>query len=212
MLHFEPGIEKVIRAFQNPLPGTPAQHLMAPASRKTTEDLLLERTGYRHGGVLMLLFPDNDGIMQTVFIERTVNETVHSGQIAFPGGKSEPGDRDTAHTAIRETEEEIGVSQQNITLAGSLSPVFIPVSNYLVHPHVGFVETFPKFLPNAGEVKSIITHDILSLLRMEKERGRFVTSYGYLEAPFFPLKGYKMWGATAMMVSEFRELMRNELL
>jgi 8-oxo-dGTP pyrophosphatase MutT (NUDIX family) len=170
--------------------------------------LLATRSQYRLGSVMMLLYPGVAGELCTVFIERPVNDTVHSGQIAFPGGKSDPSDTSLAHTALRETEEEIGITQSQVEILGTLSPLFIPASNFLVHPHIGWMESTPAFRPNPEEVQALIQVPVEGLIALQPERKQFPTSYGLLEAPYFPLEKRVLWGATAMMVSEFREMMR----
>src|SRR5215204_978394 len=92
MLLFDEYVEKVKSALLKPLPGEAAQHILAPAFRKSTRELLHERTDHRLSGVMMVLFPDKNDVMHTVFIERPINNSIHSGQIAFPGGKVEESD------------------------------------------------------------------------------------------------------------------------
>ncbi len=207
-MQFDKGIQIISAALKNPLPGEQAQRLMSPVARKTMAELIQDSDSQRLSSVLMLLYPGNDGLLHTTFIERPQNDTIHSGQIAFPGGKVETTDLSIAAAALRETEEEIGVRAKSIQLIGSLTPLFIPASRYLVHPHIGMVETTPAFIPNKNEVQSIIEVDIDELLRLKPEAGTFKTSNGILPAPYFNLKGYHLWGATSMIVSEFRVIMQ----
>jgi len=157
---------------------------------------------------MILLYPDVNGILSTVFIERPVNESVHSGQIAFPGGKIESSDENPQAAALRETEEEIGVPSSAVECIGRLSKLFIPASKFLVIPHVGLVPHTPHFLPNPDEVKSIIQVTVSELVSIIPGKKVFPTSYGNLEAPYFDIQGHAVWGATAMMLSEFREILR----
>jgi len=189
-----------------PLPGVSAQHLMAPKMRKTTPELLNERTSHRLSSVMMLLYPDQAGILTTIFIERPTDSSIHSGQIAFPGGKMDETDDNPARTAVRETEEEIGVAASSIEIIGTLSQLFIPASNFLVIPHLGVLKQTPTFIPSPGEVQSLIPMHISSLLEMKPSEKEFPTSYGNLLAPYFDFNGHAVWGATAMMLSEFREM------
>src|SRR5687767_738383 len=99
---------------------------MAPKLRKTTPELLVVNKTYRLSSVMILLYPDETGTLSTVLIERPINESVHSGQIAFPGGKMEKEDPGPAETALREMEEEIGVPAHRVQILGALSHLFIP--------------------------------------------------------------------------------------
>ncbi len=157
---------------------------------------------------MMLLYPDAHGILTTVFIKRPTDGSIHSGQIALPGGKMDETDANPAHTALRETEEEIGVPSESIEVIGTLSHLFIPASNFLVVPHLGMIISTPKFLPNASEVHSLIPAPVNHLLELQPASKEFPTSYGNLQAPYFDLYGHAVWGATAMMLSEFREMIK----
>jgi len=203
---FDESIDRVKSALLLPLPGEAAQHLLAPVFRKTTRELLKERPSHRMSSVMMLLYPDSNGVTHTVFIERPISSSVHSGQIAFPGGKVEEHDLNLEQTALRETEEEIGVAGDKIQVLGTLSPLFIPASNFLVQPYIGVCESEPEFIANPDEVKSIIPFSIPELLKMDSVIKTFITPYGNLQAPCFEIYSHDLWGATAMMVSEFREM------
>lgn len=202
------GIAKIRRALEAPLPGILAQHMMAPRLRKTTEEMLLENPDHRLSSVMILLYPDAKGILSTVFIERPINESVHSGQIAFPGGKIESSDENPQAAALRETEEEIGVPSDAVECIGLLSKLFIPASKFLVIPHIGIISHTPQFLPNPDEVKSVIQVAVADLVAIIPDKKVFPTSYGNLEAPYFDIQGHAVWGATAMMLSEFREIIK----
>lgn len=207
-MNFSKGISFIEKALQDPLPGVVAQHLMAPKIRKTTNELLQANPAHRLSSVMILLYPDVKGQLSTIFIERPIDNSIHSGQIAFPGGKMDEEDITPARTALRETEEEIGVPASDIRILGPLSQLFIPASNFLVIPHVGIMETTPGFTPNPDEVQSLIPVHISQLMELKQHSKQFYTSYGLLEAPYFELNGHSVWGATAMMISEFRELLK----
>jgi len=207
-MQYVEGIAKIRRALKAPLPGILAQHLMAPRMRKTTDELLLENPDHRLSSVMILLYPDEKGLLSTVFIERPVNESVHSGQIAFPGGKIETSDENPKAAALRETEEEIGVPSSAVECIGLLSQLFIPASKFLVIPHVGIITQTPLFIPNPDEVKSILRVAVSELVAIVPDKKVFPTSYGNLEAPFYNIQGHSVWGATAMMLSEFREILK----
>lgn len=164
------------------------------------------------GSVLILIFPQNNKI-NIVFIQRTTYAGVHSGQISFPGGKPEPGDKDLIDTALRETEEEIGVSAKDIRILGKLTPLFIPVSNIEVYPVVGCISYKPEFKPDKTEVKSIIEIPLDYLLRPDiVKKKTTVIQNTNIQIPYFNFNGRHIWGATAMILNEFLEVIkRNEL-
>lgn len=164
------------------------------------------------GSVLILIFPQNNKI-NIVFIQRTTYAGVHSGQISFPGGKPEPGDKDLIDTALRETEEEIGVSAKDIRILGKLTPLFISVSNIEVYPVVGCISYKPEFKPDKTEVKSIIEIPLDYLLRPDiVKKKTTVIQNTNIQIPYFNFNGRHIWGATAMILNEFLEVIkRNEL-
>ena len=108
-MKFDQGIELIRTALQHPLPGEEAQRLMAPATRKTFEELMASVEDFRESSVMMLLYPDDRGILHTLMIKRPGGDSVHSGQIAFPGGKVEPGE-DPRDALVRELDEELGIT------------------------------------------------------------------------------------------------------
>lgn len=207
-MKFDKGIEAILEAFQQPLPGEEAQRLMSPLKRINFDASAFPDTPLRQSSVMMLLYPDNKDQLKTLLIERTQTRHVHSGQIAFPGGKVEPEDRSVAETALRETEEEVGVPGTSVEIIGQLTPLTIPASRFLVFPHVGIVYSPPEFRLNPLEVQSLLPLDLQVLLDMQPEERMVNTSYGQLLTPCFLLEHHTLWGATAMMVSEFRVLMQ----
>ena len=162
---------------------------------------------YREAAVLVLLYPV-DGQTETVLIERNVYDGVHSGQIAFPGGKKEVFDKDLSITALRETEEELGVDSGKIHIIRPLSAVKVPVSRYEVTPYLGYMNEPPRFVPDLSEVQNVLKVPFDFILN-EKWRVEYKI-YGGKQYPVFylPFKGYKIWGATAMVIAELRDLFR----
>lgn len=189
------------KLLQGELPGVGAQQLMAPADRGTFPD-----QGPAVGAaVLMLLYPAGDDT-RLVFIKRNEYDGPHSGQVSFPGGAWEPGDPDLQHTALRETREEIGVGEA-IEVVGALTPLHIPVSNYLVSPYVGWTEHTPVFRPDPSEVQYVIEASIKGLLDPVSRCMETWQRHGQpVETPFFRVGREKIWGATAMMLSELLQV------
>jgi 8-oxo-dGTP pyrophosphatase MutT (NUDIX family) len=159
--------------------------------------------------VLLLLIPNSQSAWSTYFIKRPVYNGPHSGQISLPGGKMEPCDATLQQTALRETSEELGFATGDIEILGCLSSVQIPISGYLVHPFVGYLSYEPKLKPDLTEVEMVLKADIRFLLD-ESMKHNYEFSRGDLQfsTPAYNLLGEKLWGATAMMMSEFEALLR----
>lgn len=187
------------------LPGKTAQYKMAPTDRPGMGIHPDRKT--RYAGVLILLYPKNQEYY-TILIRRTLYYGVHSGQISLPGGKQEPGDQNLISTALRETEEEIGINSKNIEVIGKLTPLYIPVSNYYVQPVIGALNSEPSFRKDYKEVEEIFSIRLSDLMDPEciiegehiHERERKI------KAPYYCYNNLKIWGATAMILSEFIEL------
>lgn len=165
--------------------------------------------GARQSGVLLLLFPKS-GRLHLVLIERSRDGGVHSGQIAFPGGKREPFDRDIIATALREAREEVSLDVRRLAVLGNLSPLYIPVSNFLVHPVVAYAERPPLLEPSPLEVTRIYTPSLATvfgskdMVRLPLRGSRPEN----LPMPAYRLEGEGViWGATAMILSELEYLL-----
>ncbi len=205
-MNFEQIKNTLKSAINNPLPGSEAQHQLAPVGRTSTIPNKSEIPDVRKAGV-MALFVQSNSKPHLVFIERTTSKSVHSGQIAFPGGQVEKHDISFKHTALRETEEEIGLNQSAIEVFGGFTPIYIPPSNFLVHPFVGVYHQVPEFIPQVTEVASIITIDFNHFLLDSSIRHQTINVRGFnMEVPTFYVDGYTIWGATAMMLSELRQM------
>ncbi|HEX5001492.1 MAG TPA: CoA pyrophosphatase [Bacteroidia bacterium] len=209
-MQFEKHIQLIKHSLELPLPGEPAQYLMAPGERKSKSTYLSEQESYRSSSVLILLFPDKAGQLSTLLIRRPGNQGIHSGQIAFPGGKIEAGESRSG-AALREANEEVGIVPEQVSIIGELTSLYIPVSNFLVHPFIGTSNFTPKFIPSQDEVEALVPATIEQLLMMPVGEMPFKTSYGNLKAPYFDLEGKVIWGATAMIISEFREIVKRKI-
>ena len=191
------------------LPGIDQQLLMAPANRENDIRKGLHNPEAIKSSVLILIYPHN-GLLKTVVMLRPSYSGVHSGQISLPGGKWETTDKDMASTALRETQEEIGVEPSTIRLIGALSPLYIPPSNYIVFPFIGLADNKPNFLTDPNEVQELIEINLQGLLDKNTATLRKVilsdgTSY---EVPCYAFGEVIIWGATAMILSEFAELLQ----
>jgi len=197
-------INTVKQALRAPLPGVTAQDPMAPDSRRNIDRLRLMRPNRREGAVLLLLFPNTDGKLHLVLIRRAEYDGVHSGQIAFPGGGRENGEP-LSETALRETQEEVGVSPGRITVLGPLTPLYIPPSNFEVFPFVGCVSARPPFVPDSREVAEILEPPLSLFFDSEIRKRKTIrhATLGLIEIPYYDVYGRDVWGATAMILSEF---------
>lgn len=197
------------RRLSGDLPGVNAQKQMAPSDRIRGIYPSAPNDKTSSGAVLILLYPV-EGKIHTVLIQRPVYPGVHSNQISFPGGKSEKGDSSLVETAIRESEEEVGVSGKEIRFCGFLSPLFIPVSNIEVFPVVGILFSKPLFTPDPDEVCFIIEANIEELSNPEIiKRKKMEISGKVITIPYYQIMDFHIWGATAMIISEFLEIYSN---
>ena len=202
-------IEKLKDRLLHPLPGEIAQFKMAPKGRTRQQDL---PDNIRLGGVMILLFII-DKKWNTILIRRTEDGNHHSGQISFPGGRKDASDQDIIYTACRECEEEIGVPMNEINVLGTLSPLYIPPSNYLVTPTVGYVSTLQNYKASEREVQEIIQLPIELLFddRIKNEKTVVPSSQlnTTIQTPVYELgEDTIVWGATAMMISELEHIMK----
>ena len=205
-------IEEIKNALKRPLPGKKGQYLMAPGYRPDYDLDEVMKFNPRIGGVLLLLDPYGDEL-NVIFTLRKQYDGTHSGQMSFPGGKQEAADTDLTTTALRETDEEIGVSHQQISVIGRLSELYIPPSNFLVYPTVGVLTGKTIFKKEEDEVEEIVEIP-LSFFLDEKNRSKTaikVMGDTTVEVPAYLYKGYTIWGATAIMMSEFVCLLTEKL-
>jgi len=171
----------------------------------------------KKASVIALLYPDEDDLIRLVLILRNTYNGVHSNQVGFPGGKVEVEDITLFDTAIRETFEEIGVKVNRNSLIRELHELYIPPSNFTVYPFLVFLDQKPSFDKDDKEVNEIISIELGSLLKCEinqvlisvpdKLNNLFEDEKKLV--PSFNLAGYNVWGATAMMLSEIRDLIKN---
>ena len=195
--------EKIRSLLNGDLPGERAQVKMRPADRLA----YIDKDKCREAAVLILLYPDADSI-HVVFIKRNEYNGPHSGQISFPGGMKELSDKDFMQTALRETEEEIGIAGSDIDILGNLSTFFIPVSNFCVYPYVGWYNKKPVFKPDKTEVQYLICPSLEALVHPENRKtGQFLRQGKPVTTPYIAIDKEMIWGATAMMLSEFIDLL-----
>jgi 8-oxo-dGTP pyrophosphatase MutT (NUDIX family) len=200
--------ERLFQALKGPLPGKEAHLQMSPQPVDLRRFSPLPPADHRKSGVLLLFYPEN-GVGFFPLIKRPIYPGVHSGQVALPGGKMEPEDPDVIFTALREAEEEIGIDAGKVQVVGRLSDLYIPTSNFLVSPVVGFLEESPSFIAEQKEVSRIIKTQVRTIMQPGiKQKTQLEITAGFrLDTPYFAIDGEVVWGATAMILSELLHLL-----
>lgn len=198
--------EKLSRRLLRALPGALAHDPMRAVAVGDFKPNFEHKLPPKPGAVLILLYEEN-GHIRFPLIKRPEYTGAHSGQISLPGGKAEQGE-DAVTTALREGEEEIGVDRYKIQVIGKLSNFFVIPSNFMVTPIVGVIQS-PVFTPDAREVSRIISCELFDLLIEGAIRNKEILAAGKyrMMAPHFEIEGEVVWGATAMMLNEFRTVL-----
>lgn len=206
-------IKSIPKIVQEKLLGELSHLKMCPPER---EDLMkninLDTVKPREAAIMMLFYPKKNKT-HLALILRTSYNGVHSSQIAFPGGKVEKFDKNYQETALRETHEEIGIAPENINVIRDFTPIYIPPSNFMVYPFLGYAINDLIFNLDPNEVAGIIE---LPLREFLDENiiisNRMSTSYNQeIDVPAFKIQEHIVWGATAMMLSELKDVLKNVL-
>lgn len=194
-----------------------SQIKLAPSFRKEFIKLNSNKLlNSKKAAVIAALYEDDNKVRLILILRNTYNG-VHSNQIGFPGGSVEDYDKTLFDTAIRETYEEIGVRVQKNELIRELHEIYIPPSNFNVYPFLVILNHPPFFVKDDKEVKEVITIDLESLLNCKITLTQIpipaklneLNIQNDVEVPAFKLAGYNVWGATAMMLSEIRDLIND---
>ena len=206
-------IETIKEKFSKPLPGRASQYRMANVGRDFPPS---DASKARKAAVVILLFPDAEKETQLVLIQRMFHpKDRHAGQISLPGGKLEPSDISPKAAGLRELEEELGVPSNAVDILGQLSELHISVSNFLVYPFIGIINERPNFIPQPSEVQAILEAPIKIFLEKSMRRKKDLKLRKGLvlkNVPYFDIKGHTVWGATAMILNEFSELITGKIL
>jgi len=200
--------ELLKKEIRKSLPGTEVQWQMASSDRMVRNFPKTPSPDARAASVLILLYPYR-GSVYTVFMQRPDYNGVHGGQISFPGGKQEPSDENPIRTAIREANEETGVNTGDLEIIGTLTPLYIPVSNTLVTPVVAWIAEKPALSHDTNEVVFLFDADIRrfydpSILKTKPLRVGEET----LDVRYYDYDGNVIWGATAMMLHELLVILK----
>lgn len=196
---FSAFFRRLEKRLADPLPGASAWQKVMPRGRvlEISADVIPQESA------VLVLFIKIHHFLYLLFIRRTQDGRIHGGQMGFPGGRAEPSDINLANTAIREAAEETGIKPSTITLLGKLTPLYIPHSNFRVHPYVGYTIHNHSFHRQAEEVDEILLIPYASFFQPTNiSSDSFETLHGRVKAPCFAVEDVKIWGATAMILNE----------
>jgi 8-oxo-dGTP pyrophosphatase MutT (NUDIX family) len=209
-MEFNSFLSLISKLDQVELGGYSSHEKMIPKERKIYNKQYIDRAQPKKAAVLSLFYPDSKKETHFLLILRAHYNGTHASQISFPGGKYEESDTDLKNTALRETYEEVGIRSEDIYIKKQLTDTFIPPSNFLVRPYIGLVLETPKFICN-HEVENIIEVRLEDLLQEKTMTTKnLTTSYmKNIDVPCFKLNNYTVWGATAMILSEIKDLLKS---
>jgi 8-oxo-dGTP pyrophosphatase MutT (NUDIX family) len=199
----------VRQALAQPLPGLAAQMKMAPQPRPGWSYTGIP-ADCRQSGVLMLLYPREERL-HFALTRRTERVGAHKGQVSLPGGACHNNEL-PVETALRETAEELGVDSRIIEVIGQLTPLYVPVSNYCIHPFIGYQPSVPDFRLDPVEVAEALEMPLTALLDPRNRQVEYwheADFEGGRRIPCFRLRGWLVWGATAMILSEIATVLEN---
>jgi 8-oxo-dGTP pyrophosphatase MutT (NUDIX family) len=204
-------IERLEREMEEELPGQQAQFLMAPVERQQNYDVPENSV---LACVLALIFPKKKD-WHVALIERVsdnVND-VHAGQLSFPGGRFEESDYSYQDCALREAEEELGIHGADVGIIGELTSLYIPVSNYLIYPFIGFMGEEPEYIIQKSEVQNVIEVPLKHFLEPKNKKKTDIDIRNQLlkDVPYYDVHNIPLWGATAMIMSEFESVLRKTM-
>ena len=212
-MKFEDFTKNITQLKKIQLGGVEAQFKLAPEMRLAYDDKKITANNPKIAAVLALFYPNNNNNTSLLLTKRASYNGPHSNQISFPGGKIEKSDNNLSQTALRETFEEVGVFQEKVEILREITNVYIPPSNFLVTPFIGITKTKPMFKVNS-EVAEIIEISFLDLLD-DNNIGTIQITNSYMKetlVPSFNINGSVIWGATAMILSEIKEVLKKTQL
>lgn len=202
-------IKNLIQQLEQPLPGKSAQMSMMVTPRLPFPKINFDKKGIP-AAVLILLFPKNND-WYFYLTKRTDTVDHHKGQISFPGGVVEYGES-LENAALRETWEEIGVKEDKIQLIGALSSFYIPVSGFEMFPYIGWIKEEPKIIIHEKEVDRIISVSLKNFMSDSTQKTKKDTLRGFpVNIPYFDLDNETVWGATSMILAEFKAILKEIL-
>ncbi len=207
MMDFQRFITQLKIAINKDLPGEESHQKMRVIYDQSIE-LPFSKINSTQAAVLILLYlADNE--IYFFLTKRTDELKHHKGQISLPGGTQE-GNEKLIDTALRETQEEIGINKTSISIIGTITPLFVPVTGFMIYPFIGYSLNKLDPKPDPVEVATIFSVNISDLLNKENRTTEKRNIRGYdVQVPYFKLNDYQVWGATSMILSEFRDLIKS---
>lgn len=192
---------RIQAALASPLPGGDAHLRLAPHPRQGWRPNHVP-AGARPAAGLILLYA-RGGAPHLLLTVRAGGLPQHGGQVSLPGGKVEPAETIPA-AALREAAEEVGVEASRVRLLGSLSPLYVFVSNFALHPVLGVAAAHPAFRPRSAEVRRVLEVPLAELLAAGRRprRGILRRREGAARVAYLELRDERVWGATAMILAE----------
>lgn len=203
-------IQEIVQKLQQSkhnLPAEKAFQKLCPPNRNFPNDIEIINKNPKLAAVLLLLYKEENST-KFILLERQKYDGVHSAEIGLPGGKFELQDFDLQQTALRETQEEIGVKPEKINPIFPLSKIYIPPSNFWVQPFVGMLTEKPEFIIDYNEVQTIIEVNLTEFLLLEIVEFTVKKYNSSYKVPSFLINNHYVWGATAMILSEFKEIIQ----
>ena len=210
-MNFDIFLKSISKIEHIPLPGEDSQVKMSPTYRSELVEQQLKLMKHaRKAGVMALFYPDVAHHTKLILILRKTYSGVHSAQVGFPGGKLEKEDPSLEYAALRETFEEVGVPIENMTVLKAMTSVYVPPSNFMVYPFLGITLKTPQFLKQDDEVEDLIEVKLADFLNEANVGSQMLMTslQKEVEVPVFKLNGHMVWGATAMMLSEIKDLLK----
>ena len=191
------------------LGGLDVQFQLAPKIRLRYSDDKIKNLSPKIAAVMALFYPNKEGETCILLTLRAQYNGTHSSQISFPGGKHDVKDTNLQNTALRESFEEVGICSKFVTVFKQMTDIYIPPSNFLVTPFLGYINQTPSFIKN-HEVEELISVKVSDILNTSSiSTTTLSTSYATnMKVPCFLLNGYIVWGATAMILNEIKELLK----
>lgn len=206
-MYFDLTISTLEQKLTEPLPGLISHKKYMHAGRLNRANIVPDNV--RKSAVLILIYPYNNKAYFPLIL-RPQYDGRHGGQMALPGGKAEPNDESLIRTALREAQEEIGIKAIDVQVIGELTDVYIPISNFIVHPVVGYIDYKPDFFPDAREVDKIYLTDIEDVMRggeiVSKE---ILVGKQRIAVPGFEIQDSWVWGATSLILSELSDVLKS---
>lgn len=198
-------LDFLLERLQKELPAQKAHELLSPPFRFDEKNKFVPNQNTKQSAVLILFYPKDD-VWYFPLMLRPKNSGVHSGQVSLPGGKKEENE-ELLDTALREAKEEMGIIIEKNQILGNLSQLYVPPSNFLILPVVAYTYQKPTFILNEDEVDTLIEMPFQTLLKDNIIQTKMMnTRYMQSEVPYFDFDNHTIWGATAMILSELREI------